>query len=143
METYRVTIIRVEEPDGVPDEVVVLQASREQLARFAPGVVAEALGATEDRMPELPTEAVKPFTPAAATETDGNYGPGQPAKRKRRTRAEMEADAAREKAAADIAKWPTPDEVAANHKALDTADAPEPAAAMAPDAVPYNPFLPK
>lgn len=103
-EKWRVTVERSGEEPGIWDEVVTLSAPREQLARFAPGVVADALGVNTattytDKVPDYGFGTEADQMGALATEKsvpDGNYGPGQPAKRKRRTKAEIEADRLRE-----------------------------------------------
>lgn len=165
-ETYRVSVRKIVPNDEYDEPVIELVASREQLARFAPGVVAEALGASSLVFgsqqtvtvggPEITPETV----PAPIKVPDGLMDPGQEApKRKRRSKAEMEAARAQ---AAQVA--PTSAETSADAGVAaeehdetsgirpQTANVPagmtdlRQAGGMAqvgPATVPFNPFAPR
>lgn len=99
-EKWRVTVERFDETeiDAEWVEVSTLVAERGQLARFAPGVVADALGSTTT---VTMGNASATFTPVAEPELgymtpDGPVVMAEAPKRKRRTKAEIEADRARE-----------------------------------------------
>lgn len=113
-------------------------------------------------------EIISPAVAASTGDTVVVTAPTEPVaepvkpKRTRRTKAEIAADRLREAAeqhaadasataqvgeAADTvveqvqaARWPSADEVAANVRALDTVDAPEPVVEQAPAAPTYSPF---
>ena len=112
-EQWRVSVMFLNQ-EGEWVDRVVLAAPRHALARFAPGVVAEALG--------VPAESVT----ETAVEPDDGETDGQP-KRRRRTKAEMEAARAAEQAA-EVANVPP-----AVIEQGPTDSTPEP----------FNPFAPK
>lgn len=105
---YRVTVEKIErDEDGDPRGSVVLEllAPGAMLARFAPGAVAEVLGAERAAvtvvMPQDVPEGDEPDTPAvnperhyrpAAEPAAGDVPAAEPTKRKRRTKAEIAAD---------------------------------------------------
>lgn len=96
---YRVIVVRETDANadvGVTETIVELAAPREMLAQFAPQAVAAALGTTAQDA-ALVTRVDPPrMAMEGPAETDGNYGPGEPRVRKRRTKAEMEAARAAE-----------------------------------------------
>lgn len=134
---YRVTVERF--GTGEDDEyeaLVQLEAPLSMLYRVAPDMVSEALASEMgEPVPETPDKA----TASASLTT------GQQTRRKRRTKAEIEADKARESA-------PTPGAEAQPMNQTPAFDAPPaqaPAAAPATpsseggNVVPFNPFAPK
>lgn len=113
-EKWRVTVERwapeTEELSEGWTEVATLAASREQLARFAPGVVADALGVNTANVVHAPVTVTMnnsdaTFTPAPATGgiVFQDERPEDVPKRKRRTRAQIEADRLREQETARAA----------------------------------------
>ena len=108
---YTVVVSEVNE-SGDEVTVIELRGPIEVLQQFAPTAVASVLGAPAEQRPATPAEQLpsapaeqrpatpaeqRPATPAApvsavADFSDGNYGPAQPRPRKRRTKAEMEAE---------------------------------------------------
>lgn len=109
--------ILIESGDG--ETVADLTAPVEMLAQFAPEAVARLL---REATPEA--EGDTPAPPEA-----GNYGPGQP-KRRRRTKAEMEAARAAEPSTPESPAIPDP--------------GPAPMAMDGPaEVAAYNPFGPK
>lgn len=162
-EKWRVTVERWDEDDAtdlaVWTEVSTLVAERGQLARFAPGVVADALGVNTHAstiLADVVTAAFATETPDASAEPTPTDGAS---KRKRRTKAEMEADRAREQAEAangatvtDLAQAArqatagTDAILAAAHDASQASrDATEAVAEtqIGQPVVPFNPFAPK
>jgi len=152
METYRVYVEKViqdSDGDSAYTTVIELMAPREQLARFAPGVVAEALGAntmvrvdnsTATFTSTFQAENPAPTDIAAEIDSVTRDETGQvTTRRRRRTKAEMEAARAAEEAAEQArARELTRDADAATVVAETlVADG---ATAKAPEA-PYNPFL--
>lgn len=151
MEKWRVTVQRYAVDPGMPDDPleggwepeVELIATREQLARFAPGVVAEALG--NNTVADVHVEPVR-----VPGQEEPAGAPDKP-KRTRRTKAEMEAARAAEDAA-KIAEQARAEKAVTNggpdpypadsptHMAtgpvVESGEAPAPA-------VPFNPFAPK
>jgi len=86
---YVVTVTAFETDGATEHEemtVIELRAPVEMLRQFAPAAVAAALGATEQEKAEQPRIGIVDPQPR----DEGNYGSGQP-KRRRRTKAEMEA----------------------------------------------------
>jgi hypothetical protein len=153
---YRV-IVEVLTPDADGDlmgkTVLELMGPSELLARFAPGAVAEQLGAERAAvtvvMPEdMPTSPLPPGVDSPPSEP---LPQAEAPKRKRRTKAEKEADDAAQalgfRDAAHRAEAATAAEVAS-----ESLPAPEPADDPVPEvspvapgqqtepAVPYNPF---
>lgn len=133
---YRVTVERLTPAaDGVGDDyatIVELLAEAEMLARFAPQAVAEALGAEQGT---LATGGVVPATGEPVFQ-DATV-PRQT--RRRRTKAEIEADKLAEHQAASAAPvpggpvpGPSPAEVVAPMNQTPALDA--------PPAEPFNPF---
>ncbi len=137
-EKWQVVVSRWTEDDGWIEEAQLI-APREALTRFAPGVVAEALGANTHAanaflVPEqfrdaLVAEPVPGVTPVPAMSEQDKP------KRTRRTKAQIEADRLAEQTAAEVAvtnggndPYPDADAVPNGNEA---------------PAVPFNPFAPK
>lgn len=101
MGKFRISVVEIDEETGDDARIVVdLTAPSEVLREFAGYAVMSAIGANSETGGGT-HEASVPGKPAE----DGNYGPGQP-RRKRRTKAEIEAARAAEAAGNEM---PAPD----------------------------------
>lgn len=150
-EKWQVVVSRWTEDDGWIEEAQLI-APREALARFAPGVVAEALGSTAEPRGEVATPLVVTSETMAGVVAD-SFG-GQPAKRTRRTKAQIAADEAaaliEAQTAAEVAVTnggndPYPPEGETSTTAETAAPVTQivtPTPGGAP-AAPFNPFAPK
>lgn len=142
-EKWRVTVERFD--DEVWIEEAQLVASREQLARFAPGVVAEALGV----WPTLTETLAAVSPPAALTEVPAGTviePVDEKPKRARRTKAQIEADEAAAKLAEQSAERERVNEQISAptdpYPGVTVTTALE-SVAPVPPAAPFNPFAPK
>lgn len=86
---YQVTVQEImEDGDGV--SVIELTAPVEMLRQFAPSAVAAALGTSVQVTDQQLDDARERLQGIGVISSEGNFGAGQP-KRRRRTKAEMEA----------------------------------------------------
>jgi hypothetical protein len=136
VDRYRVQVDKVlidEDGDYNYQSVVDLTAERGQLARFAPAVVAEALGASAASVTVQTENSIGCFPPVehVADDEPATAEADKP-KRRRRTKAEMEADRLAELGATNAAE--------ANAVAAPVAVTPPSAPAAADDTGDWNPF---
>lgn len=139
-EKWQVVVSRWTEDDGWIEEAQLI-APREALARFAPGVVAEALGVQPALESLSPDNSTGTFTPAVEDSRTERVSAGvvESVRRKRRTKAQIAADEA-----AALLEAQTAAEVAVTNAGPD----PYPDADAVPNgneapAGPFNPFAPK
>lgn len=103
---YRVMVTReteLDDGDVMVTKLIELAAPREMLAQFAPAATAAALGTSEQVTDQQLDDARERLQDIGVISSNSNFGAGQP-KRRRRTKAEMEAARRAELEAAAIAE---------------------------------------
>ena len=158
---YRIIVEQTDE-NGDTDAIVNLPVQPEQVARIVPGLLAEALGASSVQVSIETGGAERQFAAVQENGLRALAAEADKPRRKRRTKAEIEADEARERAeaVATVEQWrqenanmpPVPEEgpkgvadaavIAATPVPAREAE-PEPVTVPAAPAQPFDPFAPR